>query len=47
MLLQVWDALKKQCIVSESDVIEERQVLMNLAHVSHVGNHRQSELARQ
>jgi hypothetical protein len=47
MFLQVWDALKKQRIVSESDVIEERQVLMNLAHVSHVGNHRQSEFARE
>jgi hypothetical protein len=41
MFLQVWDALKKQRIVSERDVIEERQVLMNLDHVSQVGNHRQ------
>ena len=47
MFLQVWDALKKQRIVPEGNVVEEHQVLMNLAHVSHVGNHRQSEFARE
>ena len=47
MFLQVGDAFEKQRIVPECDVIEEHEVLMNLAHVSHVGNHRQSEFARE
>ena len=47
MFLQVWNAFKKQRIVPERNVIKEHQVLMNLTHVSHVGNHRQSEFARE
>jgi len=47
MFLQVWDAFQKQRIVPEGNVVEEHQVLMNLAHVSDVGNHRQSEFARE
>ena len=47
MFLQVWDAFKKQRIVPERDVIKEHQVLMNLTHVSHVGNNRQPEFARE
>ena len=47
MFLQVWDAFKKQRIVPEHDVIKEHQVLMNLTHVSHVGNYRQPEFARE
>ena len=45
MFPQVRDALEKQRIVPKGNVVEEHQVLMNLAHVSHVGNHRQSEFA--
>jgi len=45
MFLQVWDAFEKQRIVSEGDVIKEHQVLMNLAHVSYVGHHWQTEFA--
>ena len=45
MFPQVRDAFEKQRIVPKGNVVEEHQVLMNLAHVSHVGNHRQSEFA--
>ena len=47
MFPQVRDAFEKQRIVPKGNVVEEHQVLMNLAHVSHVGNHRQSEFARE
>src|ERR1700737_2196150 len=47
MFLQVWDAFEKQRIVPEGDVVEDTQGLMNLPHVSPVGNHRQPEFARE
>jgi len=47
MFLQVWDAFEKQRVVPEGDVVKKHQVLMNLTHVSDVGNYRQPELARE
>ena len=42
MRLQMWDALEEYCFMSQCDVIEEHQVLVNLSHVAHVRNHLQA-----
>ena len=47
MLLQVRDALEKQSFVSHGDVIEQDQMLVDLAHVADVWHYWQSELPRQ
>ena len=38
---------EEQYLVSQRDMIKEHQMLMNLAHVSHVGDDRQSKFSRE
>ena len=45
--LQMREALEEYCFVSQPDVVEQNEVLVNLSHVTHVGNDPQTELSRQ
>src|SRR6202011_4801821 len=46
VILEMWDVLEEDRVVIERDVIEEHQMLMQLAHVAYVGHDRQSEFLR-
>jgi hypothetical protein len=46
MILQMRDMLKKVLCMVERYVVEEHQMLMNLAHVADVRHHRQLEFLR-
>ena len=46
VVAQVGDVLQEDRVVTHGDVIEQHQVLMDLAHVADVRHHRQTELAR-
>lgn len=45
MFLQVRDMLQEQGRMSEADVIEQYQVLMQLSHISHMWYDRDTVLA--
>src|SRR4051812_21437641 len=47
ILAQVRDIFQEQRLVPERNVVEEHQVLMNLAHVANMRHDRQSKLSRQ
>src|SRR5579863_2633789 len=40
---RVWNMLEKHGLIPQSDVIEQHEMLMNLAHVSNVGRGRQAK----
>jgi hypothetical protein len=46
ILAQVVDMLEKDCFVIHGNVVEQHQVLMDLAHIADVRHHWQSEFAR-
>jgi hypothetical protein len=46
MRLQMRDALEEYCFMSQRDAVEQNEVLVNLSHVTHVGNDRQTEFSR-
>ena len=46
IIAQVRDVLQKYRLVAQGDVVEQHQVLMDLAHVADVRHDRQSEFAR-
>ena len=45
MLLHVRNIFKKQSLVAKCEVVKQDQVLMDLAHVAHVGYHWEAEFA--
>lgn len=45
--LQVRDALEEGRLVSQGNMVEKNQMLMNLSHLAHVRNDSQAELLRQ
>ena len=45
MLLQMRDVFKEQNLVPKRNVVEQHQMLMDLAHVADVGYHREAEFA--
>ena len=46
MFLQMRDVFQKHDLVAERNVIEQHEMLVQLAHVANVGNHRQAKLLR-
>ena len=47
MCSEMRNVFKKLCLESEANMIEENQVLMHLAHITHVGHDRKVEDLRE